>query len=96
MQPPASINSYTNNNNNALKSKKPTQKSSHAFTKNTLHPLPLPSSSISDNNSTNAPMEEVVEEPFIKKYFYKLGPHDPPLPSARSKYGKVFSLCYFT
>lgn len=95
MQPPASINSYTNNNNNALKSKKPTQKSSHAFTKNTLPPLPLPSS-ISDNNSTNAPMEEVVEEPFIKKYFYKLGPHDPPLPSARSKYGKVFSLCYFT
>lgn len=95
--PQVNINSYTNEPENAFS--KPTKPTPHIASEKAIKsPLSiLPSAfSTADNNSANAPREEVVEEPFIKKYYYKLGPHDPPLPSAQTIYGKAVFLFILT
>lgn len=97
LQPHIAINSYTNGYNNALSNRHHIpSKPPRAFPRITVASPIKPLSSISDNSSASPPMEEVVEEPFIKKYYYKLGPRDPPLPSARTKYGKDFFLSIST
>lgn len=111
LQPHIPIDPYTNNshnrdskntfhnNRNGTPSKPPRRLEPKIMNSSTIKPL----SSISDKSSTSPPLEEVIEEPFIKKYYYKLGPRDPPLPSsssasasARTEYGKKAPIKLFS